>query len=52
MNMNRLKEAEAMHARLLEDVKEVNHKHKIDYDEKVKVRKVREKLTIRLSSEL
>lgn len=41
MNINRLREAEAMHARLLEDVKEVNRKHKVDYDELVKVRKVR-----------
>ena len=39
--MNRLKEAEAIHARLLQDINEVNRKYLAEFEEKVKARKVR-----------
>ena len=39
LNTERLKEAEAVHARLLEDIKEVNRKYLAEYEEKVKAKK-------------
>jgi len=41
LNINRLKEAEAIHARLLKDVNEVNRKYLAEFEEKLKARKVR-----------
>jgi hypothetical protein len=39
MNAARLREAELRHAQGVEEVKEVNRRHKLDYDERVRARK-------------
>ena len=41
LNIARLREAESSHARLLEDVREVNLRYLAEHEVKVKARKVR-----------
>ena len=40
LNIARLREAESLHAHLLEDVREVNRKYLAEHEVKVKARKV------------